>query len=421
MLSEKGFLCLGGEGEWEVSLNETPRANRVHIAFFGRRNAGKSSLINAVTGQEIALVSSVKGTTADPVYKPMELLPVGPVVIIDTAGLDDVGELGELRKQKTLEVLHKTDLAVLVVDAEIGLTQFERETADIIRGKKIPAIGVINKTDKKKVSGTTVKEYGEQLNMPIVLVSALKSQGVEELKKAIIDVLPEEKDKFKIVGDLISPGEMAVLVVPIDGAAPKGRLIMPQQQTIRDIMDNGGMAVVVKETGLKQALGNLAQKPKLVITDSQVFQQVARDTPDDIFLTSFSILFARNKGDLGELVKGARTISRLKDGDKVLIAEACTHHRQPEDIGRVKIPKWIEQKTGKDIIFEFSNGVSFPDNLREYALVVHCGGCMLNKKAMHYRIEQAVAAQVPIVNYGVLIAYVQGILDRAIEPFSISF
>ncbi|MGF7186238.1 [FeFe] hydrogenase H-cluster maturation GTPase HydF [Desulfitispora alkaliphila] len=404
-----------------MSLNETPRANRVHIAFFGRRNAGKSSLINAVTGQEIALVSSVKGTTADPVYKPMELLPVGPVVIIDTAGLDDVGELGELRKQKTLEVLHKTDLAVLVVDAEIGLTQFERETADIIRGKKIPAIGVINKTDKKKVSGTTVKEYGEQLNMPIVLVSALKSQGVEELKKAIIDVLPEEKDKFKIVGDLISPGEMAVLVVPIDGAAPKGRLIMPQQQTIRDIMDNGGMAVVVKETGLKQALGNLAQKPKLVITDSQVFQQVARDTPDDIFLTSFSILFARNKGDLGELVKGARTISRLKDGDKVLIAEACTHHRQPEDIGRVKIPKWIEQKTGKDIIFEFSNGVSFPDNLREYALVVHCGGCMLNKKAMHYRIEQAVAAQVPIVNYGVLIAYVQGILDRAIEPFSISF
>ncbi len=400
-----------------MGLNETPRANRVHIAIFGRRNAGKSSLINALTGQEIAVVSPVKGTTTDPVYKAMELLPIGPVVLIDTAGLDDEGELGALRRKKTLEVLHKTDLAVVVIDAAIGATDFEQAIVRQIKQKNIPVVGAVNKIDKEDTAQGMLKDYEARLGIPLNAVSAMSGKGISQLKKAIIQALPEDEEKFKIVADLISPGDFVVLVVPIDKAAPKGRLILPQQQTIRDVLESDAMAVVTKEYELKETLENLGKKPRLVITDSQAFLKVAADTPKDISLTSFSILFARNKGDLTELVKGAKRIEILQDGDKVLIAEACTHHRQADDIGRVKIPRWLRQRTGKRLQLEFASGVQFPQNIRDYALIVHCGGCMLNRRAMQYRIKQAVRANVPIVNYGVLIAYVQGILGRAIAPF----
>ncbi len=403
-----------------MSLNNTPRSNRVHIAFFGRRNAGKSSLINAITGQEIAVVSAVKGTTTDPVYKAMELLPIGPVVLIDTAGLDDVGELGELRKKKSLEVLHKTDLALIVIDGVTGITDFEREMIAQIKQKSIPVIGIINKIDQVAIKEDTLKQYEEELGIKVITVSALQTKGISQLKKAIIDVLPEDEEKFKIVGDLISPGDFVVLVVPIDKAAPKGRLILPQQQTIRDILESDAMAIVTKEYELKETLEKLGTKPRMVITDSQAFLKVAADTPKDIALTSFSILFARNKGDLAEMVRGAKAIEKLQDGDKVLIAESCTHHRQADDIAHVKIPRWIRQRTGKQIQFDFVSGVQFPSNIKDYKLIVHCGGCMLNKRAMNYRIEQAVEVDVPIVNYGVLIAYVQGILGRAISPFPIA-
>lgn len=403
-----------------MSLNDTPRSNRVHIAIFGRRNAGKSSLINALTGQEIALVSPVKGTTTDPVYKAMELLPIGPVVLIDTAGLDDTGELGELRKRKTMEVLNRTDLAVVVVDATAGVDDFESTVVNQIKQKNIPLVGVINKVDEINADKEVIAQYQNQLGLLLNPVSAFNGKGIEQLKKSIIRALPNEDDKFQIVGDLISPGDFVVLVVPIDKAAPKGRLILPQQQTIRDVLETDAMAVVTKEYELKETLENLSKKPKIVITDSQAFLKVAADTPKDIALTSFSILFARHKGDLAELVRGAKTVEKLQDGDRVLIAEACTHHQQPDDIGRIKIPRWLRQKTGKQLQFEFASGVQFPQNLKEYALIVHCGGCMLNRKAMQYRIEQATLANVPIVNYGVLIAYVQGILERAISPFPLA-
>lgn len=399
------------------SLDETPRANRLHIALFGITNAGKSSLINALTRQEIALVSAVKGTTTDPVYKAMELLPLGPVVIIDTAGFDDQSELGELRKKKTLEVLNKTDLAILVLDAMTGITEFDREILALIKSKRIPILGVLNKVDLQKEPNVKNGLLSQELGIDLIPVSAQAGLGIQELKEALIRLVPEKEEQRPLVKDLLTPGDLVVLVTPIDESAPKGRLILPQQQTLRDILDSNAIAVVTKEDGLKETLQKLRNKPRLVVTDSQVFQKVAADTPPDIPLTSFSILFARKKGELRALVKGARAVEKLQNGDKILISEACTHHRQSDDIGTVKIPRWLRQKTGKELIFEQSSGFSFPKNLQDYALVVHCAGCMLNRKAMLYRISQAEEAGVPIVNYGVLIAYLHGILERSIEPF----
>ncbi len=411
-----------------MSLNESPRGSRLHIALFGRRNAGKSSLINALAKQDIAVVSPVKGTTTDPVYKSMELLPLGPVVLIDTAGLDDEGELGGQRKKKTLEVLNKTDIALLVIDADSGVTSFDKEIAGLIQSKNIPVIGVLNKTDLLNRTGepngndlaALVEISQEMLGFQVIPASAAEHQGVSKLRKALTTAVPEEDGRFRIVGDLLTPGDLVVLVVPIDKAAPKGRLILPQQQTIRDILESDAIAVVTKEHELKQTLESLGRKPRLVITDSQVFLKVAADTPRDIPLTSFSILFARHKGNLEELVRGARAIDRLQDGDKVMIAEPCTHHTQPDDIGCVKLPRWIRQATGRNIEFHHANGMSFPDNVNDYALIVHCGGCMINRRQMLWRMEQAALNGVPIVNYGVAIAHVQGILERAISPFPLA-
>jgi len=415
-----------------MSLNETPRGVRVHLALFGKRNAGKSSVINAITGQETAIVSEVKGTTTDPVFKAMEILPIGPCVIIDTAGLDDVGELGELRIKKTLEILDITDVALLIVDIKAGISDDDRVILNKFKDKKKPLIVVLNKMDTMENENKTLNGNGkddpeeiasslqEELNTPVVAVSALKKQGIKELKKAIISVIPENEDKFKLVGDLINPGDFVVLVTPIDKAAPKGRLILPQQQTIRDILESDAMAIVTKEYELRETLSNLAIKPRLVITDSQVFLKVAADTPKDILMTSFSILFARQKGDLTEFIRGAKAIDKLKDGDKILIAEGCTHHRQSDDIGSVKIPRWIRQRTGKLIEFEFSAGVTFTDDIKKYALIVHCGACMMNRTGMLSRVDIAKFHNVPIVNYGILIAYVQGLLPRALEPFPLA-
>lgn len=398
-------------------MNTTPTSSRLHIALFGRRNAGKSSLINALTNQETALVSDVAGTTTDPVSKAMEILPIGPVVIIDTAGLDDTGELGELRVKKTYEVLNRTDLAILVIDGTIGISNFEEDILKSIRDKNIPVVGVINKKDLSKYSPDDRKQWERKLRLELVETSASAGYGIEELKRMIIKKAPYDDSELSIVGDLINPGDFVVLVIPIDKAAPKGRLILPQQQTIRDILDNDAMAIVTKEHELKETLKNLGKKPSLVITDSQAFLKVSADTPRDIPLTSFSILFARYKGDLEELVRGVKAIEKLKPGDKVLIAEGCTHHRQSDDIGKVKIPRWIRQIVGGDVQFDWSSGMTFPDNIDEYSLIVHCGACMLNKREMMYRISYAKNKNIPIVNYGVLIAYVQGLMPRAIEIF----
>ncbi len=403
-----------------ANLNETPLSKRIHIALFGKSNAGKSSIINAITNQNVALVSDVKGTTTDPVYKAMELLPIGPIVLIDTAGLDDTSQLGDLRKKKTYEVLNKTDLAILVIDAEVGVTPFDLEILKALNSKNIPVISVINKIDIINLSQEKLKEFEKALKKDVISISAKTNLGIKELKEEIIKNIPEDEDKFRILGDLVSPGDFVVLVTPIDKAAPKGRLILPQQQTIRDIIESDAIAIVTKEYELRETLNNLKVKPKLVITDSQVFLKVAADTPKDILMTSFSILFARHKGDLNELVKGARAIKKLKDGDKVLISEACTHHSQSDDIAKVKIPRWLREATGKDIKFEFSSGYSFPENLTSYSLIVHCGGCMLNRRAMLHRITEAKDKNVPIVNYGVLIAYVQGLFERALDPFPLA-
>lgn len=403
-----------------MSLNETPRSVRTHIALFGKRNAGKSSIINAITKQNIAIVSNVKGTTTDPVYKSIEILPIGPCVIIDTAGLDDKGQLGELRREKTMKVLNETDMSIVVVDSTVGITDYDTYIINKIKKKGTPVIVVLNKSDLSEINDMEAKNISEKYDLPVVKVSSVTGSGIKKLKDQIVKVIPDTSDKFKIIGDLIDPGDFVVLVIPIDKAAPKGRLILPQQQTIRDILESDAMAVVTKEYELRETFQNLSKKPKLVVTDSQVFLKVAADTPKDIMMTSFSILFARYKGDLVELIKGVKAIGKLKNGDKILIAEGCTHHRQSDDIGTVKIPRWIRQSTGKKLDFEYSSGVSFKNDIKKYALIVHCGGCMLNRSAMLCRINSAKKFKVPIVNYGILIAYVQGILDRALKPFPLA-
>jgi len=403
-----------------MSLNQTPKSNRIHIAFFGQTNAGKSSLINAITGQDLALVSDVSGTTTDPVYKAMELLPIGPVVMIDTAGLNDTSQLGDLRKKKTLEVLNKTDIAMVIMDSAAKDHHFEAELIKDIQKKKIPLIGVLNKADLNPITKDQLNSLSSGLGIPLMTASAVTGEGVKALKESLGKAVPSEEEKFKIVGDLIRPGDLVVLVTPIDKAAPKGRLILPQQQTIRDILESDAIAVVCKEHELRDTLMKLGTKPKMVITDSQAFLKVSADTPRDILMTSFSILFARHKGDLMQLVKGAKAIEGLKDGDKILVSEGCTHHRQSDDIGTVKIPRWLRQISGKDLDFDYVSGVSFTEDAKDYALVVHCGACMLNKKAMSHRLETVDTLGVPIVNYGVMIAYVHGILDRALEPFPLA-
>ena len=403
-----------------MSLNSTPSGERVHIALFGMTNAGKSSIINALTNQEISIVSDVKGTTTDPVYKAIEILPIGPCMIIDTAGLDDESELGESRKKKTLEVLLKTNVALVVIDSIIGVTENDTDIINQLKEKKIPMVCILNKADQRSITKEEINNIEKEIGVPVVSVSALNKSGIEELKQKIIDLIPDNEDKFKLVGDLISPGDIVVLVTPIDKAAPKGRLILPQQQTIRDIIESDAIAIVTKEHELRETLENLKKKPKLVITDSQVFLKASADTPKDIMLTSFSILQARYKGNLTELVKGAKVVESLEDGDSVLISEGCTHHRQCDDIGTVKIPRWVRQMTGKQINFEYSSGASFTDDIGKYKLIIHCGGCMLNRAAMLSRIDNAVKHDIPIVNYGVLIGYVQGILERALEPFPLA-
>ena len=412
-----------------MGLNSTPSANRVHIGFFGRRNAGKSSVVNAVTGQELAVVSDTKGTTTDPVYKSMELLPIGPVMIIDTPGFDDEGALGELRVRKTKQVLNKTDIAVLVVDATEGKKQCDEELIRIFKEKEIPYIIVNNKADllsdeiSEKVCQNNVSEQRKAEQNALLssgqeqYVSALTGAGIYELKECIGKLTPNEDMTLKIVGDLLHPGDFVVLVVPIDSAAPKGRLILPQQQTIRDVLEANAAAIVVKESELKQTLEQLGRSPAMVITDSQVFEQVSEEVSEEIPLTSFSILMARYKGYLETAVNGVAAIDHLKDGDKILISEGCTHHRQCDDIGTVKIPRWFKQHTGKELIIETSSGTEFPEDLTSYALVIHCGGCMLNEREVKYRMKCAEDQKVPFTNYGIAIAQMKGILKRSIELF----
>ena len=395
-----------------MAMNQTPASNRIHIGFFGRRNAGKSSIVNAVTGQSLAIVSPVKGTTTDPVYKTMELLPMGPVMIIDTPGIDDEGELGELRVKKTRQVLNKTDVAVLVVDGSVGMTASDYEMERLIRDKNIPYIVVMNKAD--------ICEQIEEMPSTVsdrIYVSAKEGMGIHELKERIARLSKQEEVERKIVGDLLDRGDFVILVTPIDASAPKGRLILPQQQTIRDILDAGAVAIVVKDTELEETLQRVGEQTKLVITDSQAFKRVAEVTPDNIPLTSFSILFARYKGELEDAIQGVSTLDKLQDGDLVLVAEGCTHHRQCDDIGTCKIPKWVTEYTGKNIQYEWTSGTEFPEDLGRYKMIIHCGGCMLNAREMMYRQKCAKDQGVPMANYGILIAQTQGILKRSIEPF----
>ena len=407
-----------------MSLNNVPSSERTHIGIFGKRNAGKSSVINAITGQSLAIVSDIKGTTTDPVLKSMELLPLGPVVLIDTPGLDDEGDLGHLRIQKAYQILNKTDIALLVIDGTAGMTAEDYQILDRIRAKNIPYLIVFNKADlapdadtsDTETSNADTSDTADAAN--VIWVSAVTGLHIQELKERLATLLPDEDSGKTILGDLIRPSDFIVLVVPIDKAAPKGRLILPQQQTIRDILDHNAISIVVKETDLKHTLETLGKKPALVITDSQVFDKAAADTPSDIPLTSFSILFARYKGNLKTLVDGARMLRHLENGDKILISEGCTHHRQCDDIGTVKLPRLIRNYTGKELEFEFTSGTEFPFSLEKYRLIVHCGGCMLNEREMKYRIRCAEDAGIPITNYGTAIACMKGILERSIEIFS---
>lgn len=399
-----------------MSLNATPSSERVHIGIFGKRNAGKSSLINAITGQNLAIVSEAKGTTTDPVYKAMELLPLGPVMIIDTPGIDDEGVLGSLRIQKAYQVLNKTDIALVIIDAAVGPSAEDLRLIKRINAKKIPLLIVINKcetiNEDKKTAYQSLLTNGK-----LLFVSAEQQLNIFELKEAIAQTVPADENKAQIVADLLSPSDFVVLVVPIDSAAPKGRLILPQQQTIRDILGADAAAIVVKENELTNTLQNLGKRPKLVITDSQVFKKVAAETPADILLTSFSILFARYKGNLQTAVQGVTALESLVDGDKILVGEGCTHHRQCDDIGTVKLPRWIKEYTGKNPEFIFTSGTEFPLDLSPYKMIIHCGACMLNEREMQYRIKCAADQNIPFTNYGITIAYINGILKRTVEPF----
>ena len=395
-----------------MSLNETVSAERLHISFFGRRNAGKSSLVNAVTGQKLAVVSPVKGTTTDPVRKAMELLPLGPVVIIDTPGYDDEGELGALRVEKTNEVLNKTDVAVLVYDAAEGLSEEDRALLDTLRKRGLPVILAANKTDLLTAPTSPAEPTA-------ISVSALTGEGVHELKERLADLGRSASQPKLILADLVVPGDTVVLVIPVDESAPKGRLILPQQQTLRELLDLHCKAICCQVEEIPGVLTMLKTPPRLVVTDSQAFGKVSPLVPAEIPLTSFSILFARYKGQLSTLTAGAKALSALQDGDRVLISEGCTHHRQCNDIGTVKIPGWVRKYTGKNLTFSFTSGGEFPTELQDYALVIHCGGCMLNEAAMRHRMEVAQAAGVPMVNYGVAIAQMHGILKRSLEPFAI--
>ncbi|MBQ8558717.1 MAG: [Tyzzerella sp.] len=397
-----------------MSLNNTPSSERIHIGIFGKRNAGKSSIINAITGQNLAIVSDVKGTTTDPVLKTMELLPLGPVVVIDTPGLDDEGELGELRTQKAYQMLNKTDIALVIIDGQIGVDMEDIKIIEAIEKKKIPYIMVYNKAD---LEGRNIVGNGTDC----IWVSATTGRNIEELKRMIVNAVPKEDVGKRLVSDLIEPLDFVVLVVPIDSSAPKGRLILPQQQTIRDILQAGAVSIVVKDTELSETFVKLQVKPSLVITDSQVFEKVAGVVPEDVPLTSFSILMARHKGDLNTVVRGAYALKDLQDGDTILISEGCTHHRQCEDIGTIKLPKWLREYTGKELQFEFTSGTEFPDDLLKYKLIIHCGGCMLNEREMKYRLKCAGDAGVPITNYGIVIAHMKGILKRNLEVFKKSF
>ena len=391
-----------------MSLNDTPSANRIHIGFFGCRNAGKSSVVNAITGQELAVVSDVLGTTTDPVQKAMELLPLGPVMIIDTPGFDDVGELGEKRIQKTKQILNRTDIAVLVVDAKKGFTATDKLLLALIQEKELPYLIIYNKSD--------LLEKIPKEEEHSIYISALEKIGIQECKEKLAHQIPTEDMTLQIVGDLLCPGDLAVLVIPIDSAAPKGRLILPQQQVIRDILEAGAAAVTVRNTELAKTLQKLEGKVRMVITDSQAFEEVAAIVPKEIPLTSFSILMARFKGYLETAVKGIQAVDSLKDGDRILVSEGCTHHRQCEDIGTVKLPNWLLKYTGTDLKFEWSSGREFKEDLSPYAMVIHCGGCMLNEREVKYRMKCAVDQGIPFTNYGIAIAYMKGILQRSIEP-----
>ena len=393
-----------------MGFNESVSAERLHIGFFGLRNAGKSSLVNAITNQELSLVSDVLGTTTDPVRKAMELLPLGPVVIIDTPGLDDEGELGEARVKRARQVLNTVDIAVLVSDASKQLTNLEKELIELFKAKKIPYVIAYNKMD---LCGCPSKETENE-----IWVSARSGENINALKEKIAKIQGIATDGRRIVADLIKSGDTVLLVIPIDKAAPKGRLILPQQQTIRDILDAGASVIICRDSELKETLCSMQKKPALVITDSQVFGKVSKTVPEDIPLTSFSILFARYKGNLVGAVRGAARLDSLSDGDKILISEGCTHHRQCGDIGTVKIPQWLSDYTGKKLELEFTSGRDFPEDLSEYALVIHCGGCMLTEREMQYRARQAEDADVPMTNYGMVIAHTHGILKRSLEPFA---
>ena len=419
-----------------MGLNSTPYAERVHIGFFGRRNAGKSSVVNAVTGQEISVVSDVKGTTTDPVYKSMELLPMGPVVVIDTPGFDDEGTLGELRIKRTRQILNKSDCAVLVIDQSEGRTAADEELISLFKEKQLPYIVVYNKCDlaggcapAAGISAASLPAASlPAADIPAVLpddepsicISALEGSGIHELKERIASLVQTDSLNRRLVGDLLSPGDLVALVIPIDSSAPKGRLILPQQQMIRDILEAGAVSVVTRDTELSDTLDRLVLKgilPAMVITDSQAFEAVGRIVPATIPLTSFSILMARYKGFLETAVLGVSSIGRLQDGDRVLICEGCTHHRQCGDIGSVKIPNWIRNYTGKELLFDTSSGNDFPEDLSPYRLVIHCGGCMLNEREIHYRQKCAEDAAVPFTNYGITIAFLKGILERSLGLF----
>ena len=399
-----------------MSLNSTPSGERTHIGIFGRRNAGKSSLINALTSQSLAIVSEQKGTTTDPVYKAMELLPLGPVMLIDTPGIDDEGELGALRIEKAYQVLHKCDIALLVVDATTGISEEDKLLWQKIAARKLPALLVLNKAEalsEMQQALTTMEAL--KLTKHCFLVSTKTQRNIKELKEAIAALSPHELPR-QLLGDLVNAGDVVILVTPIDSAAPKGRLILPQQQVLRDALDHRALALVVQESELPVALTQLALPPRLVVTDSQAFAAVNRILPPTIPLTSFSILMARYKGSLEKAVQAVRVLDEIKDGDKILISEGCTHHRQCQDIGTVKMPAWVRQYTKAEPEFCFSSGTEFPDDLTEYKLIIHCGGCMLNEKEMQHRNAVAAAQGVPMTNYGIAIAYMHGILQRTVAP-----